>query len=95
MGIYWYAYDNYHNKYFMSPTSYSGDSIIQPNNPFPQMIIMKNMRGYNFGLYNDVSWDIPDKSIDITNEVYKEYLDLFPWAEKYYEQKLREEFGGE
>ncbi len=85
MAVYWYAYDSYKNEYFRSPTSFSGDSIIRPDNPFPQMIVMKNMQGYHFELYNDVSWELPNNFINITKKVYLEYLAKFPWAIEYYE----------
>lgn len=87
MSIYWYAYNRVKNEYFMSPVDYSGYSCIKPNNPFAAMVIMKNMRGYNFDLVNDVSWDMPDGCRDITDDVYKEYTDLFPWAKDFYEQE--------
>jgi len=86
MGIYWYAYDRNSNEYFSSPTNYKGNGCISPDNPFPQMVVMKNMRGCYFDIVNDVSWDMPDGAIDITNKVYNEYLELFPEAKEFYEK---------
>jgi len=87
MGIYWYAYDAEENECFCSPTDFSGNGCIKPNNPFPAMVMMKNMRGYTFELVNDGSWEMPDGCKDITQQVYNEYLDLIPWAKKFYEKE--------
>jgi hypothetical protein len=43
------------------------------------MVIMKNIQGYNFDIWDDCSNDIPpsDDFKDITDEVYKEYLKIY------------------
>lgn len=87
MSIYWYAYNEYEKKYFYSPTNYAGNGCIKPNNPFPQMIVMMKMRGHHYEVVNDVSWEHPNGCIDVTQEVYEDYLKLFPWAKEYYDKE--------
>lgn len=88
MGIYYYAVDTLAKLYFGAPVNYSDKSpgIYHPNNPFPHMLVMKNIQGYFFEVWNDCSNDIPpdDDYVDVTEKVYKEYLDEWPIERKSY-----------
>ena len=81
MGIYYYAVDYCNKQYFSSPGKYSIKSpgIYHPNNPFPHMVIMKNIQGFHFQILNDMSNDIPPSNDyeDVTDKVYAEYVDKF------------------
>ena len=81
MGIYYYAVDMSHKMYFSSPDGWADKSpgIYHPENPFPHMVVMKNIQGYYFDILNDCSNDIPpsDDYLDVTEEVYKEYKTRF------------------
>jgi hypothetical protein len=81
MGIYWYAIDHGEKVYFDAPDSWAIKSpgCYHPKNPFPGMVVMRNVRGYHFEIENDMSGDYGDGAYkDITEEVYKEYQDEFP-----------------
>lgn len=81
MGIYWSAVDWIQEKQFQAPKDFSikAPGIFHPNNPFPNMVMMKNYQGYNFELVNDMSTEYETSCSfeDITEEVYKEYKDYF------------------
>jgi len=81
MGIYYYAVDQYAKKYFSPPKDFANKNpgIFHPENPFPGMVVMMNIRGYHFNIWNDCANDIPPDSDyeDVTEIVYKEYLEMF------------------
>jgi len=84
MGIYYYAVDRATKQYFSSPDDWSIKSpgIYHPDNPFPGMVVMMNVRGYNFEIWNDYHYDIPpeDGYKDVTDEIYQEYRAV--WQKK-------------
>lgn len=87
MGIYWCVIDDYKKQKFEPPLHFSIKSpgIFHPTSPFPGMVMMMNYFGNNFYLINDAHCEGPyyqKEYEDITNEVYKKYLEYFPWAEK-------------
>lgn len=87
MGIYYCAYDSSSNEFFQPPENFSIKSpgIFHPTNPFPNMVVMMNSRGYNFDIINDMGYEGPygdTKCKDITKNVYEMYLQEYPWAEK-------------
>lgn len=81
MGIYYYAVDKENKEYFSAPNHFSIKSpgIYHPDNPFPHMLVMKNIQGWEFQIFNDCGNEIPTSNNykDITDEVYKEYLRVF------------------
>jgi hypothetical protein len=82
MGLYWAAVDNHNKKYFEPPKGFSNKipGLYHASNPFPAMLVMMNSRGHNFEIENDSSWDCyySRNYRDITDEVYKELLNIFP-----------------
>ncbi|MFI0477793.1 MAG: hypothetical protein ACH349_01520 [Candidatus Rhabdochlamydia sp.] len=84
MGIYWCAMDEERKEQFEPPKDFSNKTpgIFHPHSPFPNMVMMMNSFGCRFELVNDCDedryYDVSYK--DITEEVYKKYLDYFPWA---------------
>lgn len=92
MGIYWCAMDHNRKLKFESPLHFGikTPGIFHPTTPFPGMFVMKNSQYFDFELVNDCSEEIyyADGYKDITEEVYKEYLEYFPWAkDEIYEPK--------
>jgi hypothetical protein len=81
MGIYYYAVDVAKKEYFSSPLNFAikNPGIYHPENPFPHMVVMKNIQGYHFEIWDDVSNDIPPSNDwkDVTEIVYEEYLNSF------------------
>lgn len=79
MGIYYYAVDTNSKKYFTAPDNFAIKSpgIFHPENPFPGMMVMMNIRGYNFEIWNDCSSNVPpeDGYEQVTEKVYNEYLE--------------------
>jgi hypothetical protein len=87
MGIYWCAIDEYRKEKIKPPANFSNKSpgLFHPNSPFPGIVIMMNTFGNNFEIINDSDWEGPyyDNSYeDITEKVYKKYLDYFQIKEK-------------
>lgn len=83
MGIYWCSVDDHLKQRIEPPRGFSIKSpgIFHPRSPFPGMVMMMNSRGNNFELINDGGWDERYyEYIDITEIVYQEYLQEFPWA---------------
>ncbi len=82
MGIYYYAVDMSNKEYFSPPDGWSIKSpgIFHPENPFPGMVVMMNVRGYHFEIWNDCGNDIPPEEgyRDVTEEVYTEYCRIWP-----------------
>lgn len=85
MGIYYYAIDTSAKEYFSAPEGYAIKSpgVYHPENPFPGMVIMMNISGCNFEIWNDCSNDIPPDNdyVNITEEVYERYLKEWPELE--------------
>ena len=80
MGICYFAVD-YHKKLQMrAPKAYANKSpgIFYPGNPFPCMIIMKNIQGYNFEIIDDVSSYDEHAFKDVTEEVFQDLKENFP-----------------
>lgn len=81
MGIYYYAADTKEMKIIRPPGSYANKSpgIFHPNNPFPGMVCMMNVYGYNYEIFNDCGWGPGDEEgyQEITEEVYQKYLETF------------------
>lgn len=77
MGIYYYAVDTVNKEYFSPPEDFAikKPGIYHQENPFPQMVVMMNIRGCSFDIWNDCGNDIPPDSDykDVTEEVYAEY----------------------
>ena len=95
MGIYYAAFDRIAKKRFEAPEMYSSKApgMYHPNNPFPGMIIMMNSRGYNFELINDADWEgsfYDSQYQDITEQVFKEYLDTFSWSKEQQRVKFKD-----
>lgn len=82
MGIYYYAVDTNNKQFFSSPDYWSIKSpgCFHPENPFPAMVVMMNVRGYNFEIWNDCGNDIPPESgyEEITEKVFEELKNTFP-----------------
>ena len=93
MGIYYCAIDLNSKLLIEPPNDFSikYPGVCHPNSPFPGMVIMKNCQGFNFEIYNDMSATYDDyigACEDITDQVYSDYLELFPWAkDEIYEKK--------
>ena len=91
MGIYYAAVNRDKKEYFEAPGSFANKSpgIFHPKNPFPNMVVMMNSMGHNFEIENDAAWgcyyDIEGVK-DITDEVYKKFLEYYPWAKEHYEK---------
>ena len=98
MAIYYYAVDKNRKQYFSAPRSYAYKSpgIYHPENPFPHMVIMKNIKGCCFDILDDCSNDIPPGKgyQDITEEVYLEYLESFKEYFQQPERSKREDMDG-
>jgi len=93
MGIYYAAVDWDAKELIEVPEPFSckNPGIYHPRNPFSNIVIMKNLRGSNFVIENDtksVCYYDHDDLKDITEEVYKEFLETYPWAKEYYELEL-------
>lgn len=86
MAIYYCAIDDNEKKRIEPPSGFSCKSpeIYCPNNPFPNMVAMKNIQGYNFYIINDMGaeYELSCEYEDITEQVYEEYIKKFPWAQK-------------
>jgi hypothetical protein len=82
MGIYYYAVDTSAKEYFTAPAGWAIKSpgIYHPENPFPGMVIMMNIYGSAFEIWNDGADDIPPGSDykDVTEKVFVEYLKIWP-----------------
>jgi len=92
MGIYYCAVDWNEKKRIEPPRDFSikAPGIFHPTNPFPNMVMMKNYQGYDFELLDDcgAAYETACEFEDITEQVYKEFLDTFPFAkDEIYEQK--------
>lgn len=83
MGIYYNAVDFKLKKFFDPPKGedqrYPG--IINLKNKFPGMILMMNIRGYNFEIMPDGCPLVPYPE-DMSEEVYQLYEELFPSNEE-------------
>jgi len=87
MGIYYYAVDENQKTFFSPPGDYNNKSpgIYHPDNPFPSMVIMKNIQGYRFEIYDDCGafYETFCTWKDITEEVYAELIRRWPeWTNK-------------
>lgn len=87
MGIYYYAIDQRNKTIMEPPDSYSNKkpSIYSPGNPFPAMVMMKNIQGYKYEIINDMETAYEECCTwkDVTKEVYHELLSIFPeWDKK-------------
>lgn len=85
MGIYYYAIDGHEKTIMEPPESYACKSpaIFHPNNPFPAMVMMKNIQGYHYEIINDMQTVYEECCTwkDVTKEVYEELLKIHPeWA---------------
>jgi len=82
MGTYYYAVDTGQKQYFSPPEHYNVEcpGCYHPLNPFPAMVVMKNVQGYCFEIWNDCGNDIPPEEgyKDITEEAFQELKDEFP-----------------
>ena len=78
MGIYYSAVDRHEKKFFEAPDSYEIKSpgCFAPGNPFPNMVVMKNARGWNFEI--EMEFFDTEGFEEITEEVYKELLSIWP-----------------
>jgi hypothetical protein len=83
LGIYYYAVDQASKQYFSAPDGFAirSPGIYHPENPFPGMVVMMNVGGYHFDIWNDTSQDVPpeDDYEDVTDKVYAEYRSI--WLE--------------
>jgi len=90
MGIYYHAADEEEKKIISSPDGFSikEPGIYHPLNPFPNMVMMMNLRGYHFELYNDMGAayeaHCEKEYEDITEYVWSEFCKEFPEAEDHY-----------
>lgn len=93
MGIYWCAIDENSKEKIMVPLEFNNKipGLFHPSSPFSGMVIMMNSYGHNFMLINDCDWEGPyydDSYKDVTMDVYKRYIEYFPWAkDRIYEPK--------
>ncbi len=91
MGIYYAAVDNEAKKYFEAPKQFSNKfpGICHPMNPFGPMVVMMNALGGNYDIENDGHWDCYyDKGYaNITEKVFSDYLEMFPFAKDHYEKE--------
>ncbi len=78
MGIYYFAVDYESKEQIWAPGKWSDKCIYWPNHPLPSMIAMKNCRGSNFEIVNDLSTFEEHSFKDITEETYKEWKEEFP-----------------
>jgi hypothetical protein len=89
MGTYYAAVDEYEKTYFESPrdNAITSPGIFHPHNAFGCMLVMMNSKGHQFKIHNDAEayYETYCSYKNITEEVYKEFLEEYPWAEKYYE----------
>ena len=79
MGIYYAAVDTEDETIFYPPGHFATKipGLYHPNNPFPSMVVMKNTQGYNYQIWSDNDYyHLSFK--DITQEVYDEYLKIYP-----------------
>jgi hypothetical protein len=77
LGIYYFAVDYDKKKQMWSPHNFSDKCIDSPGHPLPAMVTMKNLQGWNFQFVNDVSTFEEHSYEDITEEVFKEWLEKF------------------
>lgn len=80
MGIYWYAVDEQEKKQIWPPSYFANKSpgVFHPNNPFPGMVTMMNVKGYHYEIHNDFScFHDDDEYENITDQVYEEYKEYF------------------
>lgn len=82
MGIYYLAVDWNKKQRMEPPGSFANKSpgVFHSSNPFPNMVIMKNIQGYNFEIINDcgAEYETACTFEDITEHVYNEFLNAFP-----------------
>ena len=82
MGIYYYAVDSQDKSFFAPPGSFNNKTpgLYAKGNPFPSMVIMRNSRGYNYEIVNDMGSFYEEFCTwkDVTEEVYKELLNTLP-----------------
>lgn len=84
MGIYYSAVDIARKLCIEPPRSFANKypGICHPTNPFSGMVVMKNCQGYNFEIVDDCRYEVPDDFKDVTESVYEEYLDKFPFLKE-------------
>ena len=76
MGIYYCAVD-FEDKTIINPPpnfSCKFPGLVHPKNPFSCMVIMMNARGYSYEIVIEF---FESGYKDITEQVYKEYKELF------------------
>lgn len=79
MGIYYFAVD-YGNKLQMWPPKgfpIKSPGVFNPDNPFPNMILMKNMQGNEFVITSDMCTTYEHEFDDVTEEVYNELKEQY------------------
>lgn len=79
MGIYYFAVDYDSKEQMWAPKHFSYKCIYGPTHPLPQMIAMKNSQGCNFKIVNDVSTFEEHSFKDVTEQVYEELKEKFPY----------------
>lgn len=81
MGIYYFAVDYNRKLQMWSPKNFDVKSpgIFYPGNPFPCMVIMKNIQGFDFEIVNDVSTYDEHSFENVTEKVYNELKEKFPY----------------
>lgn len=79
MGIYYFAVDEKSEEYFYAPKGFAvkAPGYFCPTNPFPGMVMMMNYYNSNFKIVNDMVYELPDGFKEITEEVYKKYIEIF------------------
>lgn len=86
MGMYYLAVDWKNRQIIEPPGCFANKSpgIFHPNNPFPNMVIMKNIQGYHFEIINDCGseYETACEFENITKKVYDELLNFFPFYEE-------------
>ncbi len=80
MGIYYFAVDYQDKLQMWAPKKFANKSpgVFYPGNPLPNMIVMKNIQGYNFEIINDASSYSEHEFKDVTEEVFQELKNTFP-----------------
>ncbi len=81
------AIDNDSRKIIYAPKGFATKppGVYHPTNPFPGMVVMKNIQGYEFEIWGDEfsTWLLYEADRegspykDITEEVYKDYINCF------------------
>lgn len=79
MGIYYFAVDYEAKEQMWAPGKFSDKSpgVFSPGHPLPGMIFMKNSRGSNFVVVNDMSTESEHSFKNVTDEVFEEYKKEF------------------